>query len=123
PGGRAEDPVAEADDEQDAGESGERRPKPRSPVVHAEQLEETRGGPVLQRRLLEVLEAVEARRDPVAGGDHLARNLRVARFVRLVERAQPQRAEPGCRERGNEKQPHPKSSAAATFRSSATRML
>src|SRR5260370_1186558 len=40
----------------------------------------------VERRLLEVLDAVERRRDEVAGAGHLARDLGVAAVVGLVER-------------------------------------
>ena len=42
--------------------------------------------PVLDRRLLEVLEVVQARRHPVAGRRHLARNLGVTSLVRDARR-------------------------------------
>ena len=52
--------------EGDAQQAGDRGPQPRGPLVEAEQREHGRGRPVLQRRLLEVLDAVQPRRDPVA---------------------------------------------------------
>ncbi|OQA81799.1 MAG: hypothetical protein BWY31_03627 [Lentisphaerae bacterium ADurb.Bin242] len=54
--------------------------------------EDRHGGgvhPVPQHRLFEVGQPVEARDDEVAGGDHLAGNLRIARFIRHEERPLP----------------------------------
>ena len=64
------------------------------PFVLAEQLEGGGGRPVLQRRLLEVLDAVQARRQPVAGGDHLARDFGVAALVGFDQLAIVETAEP-----------------------------
>ena len=63
---------------------------PGSRAVHSstlERLEARRRQPVLQRRLLEVLEAVEPRRHPVAADRHLARDLGVAAFVGMLQLA------------------------------------
>src|SRR5439155_4143477 len=97
----------------------------------AERGERGRRHPVLQGRLLEVLLAIQARREPVAAFDHLARNLRVATFVGLDEVAITEIAEPAGREDGKQdprpapgnRRIHPISKAAATLRSSARRML
>ena len=43
----------------------------RGPVVHAEDLEADGDHPVIERRLLEVGYAVEPRRNPVAGFEHI----------------------------------------------------
>ena len=80
------------DDHED--EAGQRGPQPRRPLVGREDPEGERREPVLERRLLEVLEPVEARRDVVAAREHFARDLGVARFVRPEERACLERAEP-----------------------------
>ena len=61
--------------------AAQRDPEPRLPFADAERLEGKRRHPHLERRLLEVLEAVVADRDPVAAGQHLARDLGVAAFV------------------------------------------
>ena len=66
-------------------------PQPQRPLVHPERGDRRRGQPVHQGRLLEVLDAVEARRHPIAGRRHLARDLGVARFVGFVERTVPGR--------------------------------
>ena len=52
------------------------------------------GGPVLQRRFFEIFQIVQARRDPVAAGHHLARNLGVTAFIRLDQVTIFQIAEP-----------------------------
>jgi hypothetical protein len=52
-------------------------------------------GPVLQRGFFEVLDAVQARRQPVAAGHHFARYLGIATFVGVDQAALFQRAEPG----------------------------
>src|SRR5207244_12660118 len=58
------------------------------PTRRSSDLLEGRGArPVLQRRLLEILDAVQPRRDPVAARGHLARDLRVAALVGIGERA------------------------------------
>src|SRR6266850_3378354 len=83
---RAEQAAASGEHQEKAGEPGQRRPHSGGPILDFKYLEERGGGPVLQRRLLEVLEAVQARRDPVAARHHLARDLGVAALVGLVER-------------------------------------
>ncbi len=55
--------------------------QPRSGFANAEQLEAQRGAPIEERRLLEPGFAIEARRDPVAGFGHIARDPGVARLV------------------------------------------
>src|SRR6185312_4706404 len=45
-----------------------------------------RGGPVLQRRLLEVLHPIEPRGHPIAADQHLARDLAVAALVGVEQR-------------------------------------
>src|SRR6266480_4817566 len=124
---RAEQAVAGGKHQEKSGEPGERRPQPGGPILDFKYLEERGGGPVLQRWLLEVLEAVQARRDPVAARQYLARDLGVAALVGLVKRPHAERAEPRDREQ-RKHEPHAalrhaNSSAAATLRSSATRML
>ncbi len=73
---------ADRDDRQQA---RDRRPEPRRPFVHAERAEGGGRHPVLERRLLEILEAVQARRHPVAAKRHFARDLTVAAFVRVKQ--------------------------------------
>src|SRR5262249_49800998 len=108
-------------------EPGEARPEAPGPFVLAEGAERGGGRPVLQGRLLEVLVAVDARGQPVAGRDHLARDLGVAAFVGLGEMPVAQVAEPGEREEGEDREEaaprHSITSAAATLRPSAMRML
>ncbi len=77
-----------------AQEAGERNPQPRAPVVFAKQCIGRRRGPVLQNRLLEVFDAIEPRRHPVAAGEHLARDLGVAPLVGLEQVAVLQVHEP-----------------------------
>src|SRR6266850_1675155 len=86
PRGRAEKTPSCKKHHENSRKAGERSPQPCRPVRDFEQREERGGGPVLQRRLLEVLEAVQARRDPVAARHHLARDLGVAALVGVVER-------------------------------------
>ena len=74
-----------------AGDGGR---QPRGPFVHAERVEGRGAEPVLQRRLLEVLEAVQARREPVAADGHLARDLGVAPLVGVLQVARVERREP-----------------------------
>src|SRR5205085_353256 len=71
-------------------------------VTLTEQFKKRGRRPVLQRRLLEVPEAVQARRQPVAARHHLARDLAIAALVRLVERPDGERAEPQDREQDPE---------------------
>ena len=91
----AEQPGPERGHQDESGETGERGPQARDPVAQPEDLERGRGGPVLQRRLLEVLQAVQARRQPVAARHHLARDLGVAAFVGVEQIALPEVGEPG----------------------------
>jgi hypothetical protein len=84
-------------------EAGQRGPEARGPFRGAEGLVCRGGGPVLERRLLEVGEAVQPRRHPVAGREHLARDLGVAALVRMRERPvcqldEPERQDDGERE-------------------------
>jgi len=51
--------------------------------------------PVLQRRLLEVLQVIEPRRDPVTAREHLARDLGVTALVGIEQRPHLQGREPG----------------------------
>jgi len=62
--------------------------------------EELRPGidPVAERRLLEVAEPVEVRSDPVARGDHLPRDLRIADLVRRHQRTLAEREKVECDE-------------------------
>ncbi len=68
PGGHARRDPAEQDREQRHGE-------PRGPVMHAEEGEGNGDGPVFEGRFLEVFDAIEARRHPVAGSEHVAGDL------------------------------------------------
>ena len=91
-------PGAREAHDQHAGEAGQRGPQSRRPLARAERHVGGRGGPVLQRRLLEVLQAVQAWGQPVAGRDHLARDLGIAAFVRLDQFAVAESAEPDQRQ-------------------------
>src|SRR5439155_25589063 len=84
-------------------------PQPRAPLREAECLVRHGRRPVLQRRLLEVLQAVEMRRDPVTAREHLARDLGVAALVGIEERADLQGREPG----GGGEDPRPPAEPAA----------
>ena len=77
---------AHVTEEQGCEQRRQRRPQPRGPRLHAERLVRHGGHPVLERRLLEVLEAVKTRRQPIARHHHLARNLGVAPLVRMNDR-------------------------------------
>ncbi len=96
----------------DAAQPEQQRPQARAPCLHAERLEGGGGGPVLQRRFFEVLQVVQARRDPVAGDDHLARDLGVAALVRaeqggaLEQVVRPQRGKHG--DERDDEQRHPR---------------
>ncbi|MNY22692.1 hypothetical protein D3C86_1563230 [compost metagenome] len=77
-----------------AEEAGERHAQPCLPVAHAEGLVGQRGDPQVERGLLEVLQRVVADGHPVAAGEHLAGDLRVAAFIRLQQVTGVERAEP-----------------------------
>ena len=81
----------------DAADAAQAGPQARLPVAQPEHGERQRVHPGLQRRLFEVLDAVQARGDPVAAGEHLARHLGVAAFVGRHQRAH---AEQGQRDDG-----------------------
>ena len=89
---------ADVADEQHADESGQRGPQTRCPLMNAERLVRSGGQPVLQCRLLEVLDAVQARRKPVAAGHHFARYFRIAAFVGMDQSAIVEIGEPDQRE-------------------------
>src|SRR5262249_11116206 len=55
----------------------------------------SRARPVLQGRLLEILQTVEPRCEPVTARYHLPGNFGIAAFVRIEHRAHLQRCEPG----------------------------
>ena len=63
------------------------------PIVDAEELKAEGREPIKQGRLFEIGFALEARRDPIAALQHLARYLRVAALVRLEERKRHTRIE------------------------------
>ncbi len=88
----------------DRQQPGHRRGQPRRPFVDAKGVERRRAQPILKRRLLEILEVVEPWRDPVAAHRHLARDLGVAAFVRMLQLADIERREPGD-ERDEREQP------------------
>ena len=82
------------------------RPETRSPVRHAEDFVSGGGGPILKRRFLEILEAVLAWCNPVAGGDHFARHFGVAALVRPDQFARLQIAEPDHRQHKQQRPQH-----------------
>src|SRR2546422_7586854 len=64
--------------------SGKRRYEARGAFAYAERVEASRGEPVLQGRLFEILEPVEARRHPVVRDRHFASDLGIASFVGML---------------------------------------
>ena len=79
--------IADVTDEQDAQESRQRRPQSGSPMMNTECVVGSGGDPVLQRRLFEVLDAIQSRGHPVPGYGHLAGDLGVAAFVGMHQPA------------------------------------
>src|SRR6202158_75440 len=75
---RAAKAEAHVADEQNTQESRRCGPQARRPVMNAKDRIGGSGDPVLQRRLLEILDPVEPRRYPGAAGCHPARQLRVS---------------------------------------------
>ncbi len=73
PGPEGSGEPRERDGREDDGDAG-------GPVEGAEDLKRTGDQPVDERRLLEVGDAVEAGGDPVAGGEHVARDLSLHRI-------------------------------------------
>ncbi len=95
--------VARGSDREDTEESGKRGPQARGPLVYAEG---SKGGgrqPVLEGRLLEILEGVEAWRHPVARRGHLARDLGIATLVRMHEMPRREGGEPKHRQRDEQR--------------------
>ena len=95
---RTAEPQTHVADKQNAQESRQCGPHPCRPMMNAEDRVGGSGYPVLQCRLLEILEAVKSRREPVAADRHLARNFRVSALVRvhqspIVEIGKPDRGE------------------------------
>ena len=94
----SEQALARPEDEHHAEKTGQAGPQARGPFVLSEHAEGHGGRPVLQRRLLEIFVPVQARREPVAARDHLARNLGVAPLVGLHQVPITEIAEPDGRE-------------------------
>ena len=84
-------------------------PQPRAPLLEAECPVRRGRRPVLQRRLFEVLQAIEPWSDPVTAREHLARDLGVTALVGIEERAHLEGREPG----GAEDDPRPPAEPAA----------
>ncbi|CAM2150985.1 hypothetical protein PT2222_250054 [Paraburkholderia tropica] len=103
-GGGVEHARAGEADQQHAGEAGQRRVEARLPFADAEPRERQRVHPGLQGRLLEILVAVVARRDPVAGREHFARHFGIAAFVARQQMAPAERQEPDHGESDDQKQ-------------------
>ena len=103
-GGRPAEPRAPRREEHECerAEAREPRRQPRRPGRFAEEAQGRRIGPVQERRLFEVRDAVQARDDEVAGREHLPRDLGVAGFVGLGQ-ARARRLEPDHREQGEER--------------------
>ena len=83
----AEQPPAGEKHHEHAEETGEHAPQPGRPCMLAEQGVGRRRGPVLQRGFFERLDAVQARRGPVAARHHFARDFGVAPLVRVDQLA------------------------------------
>ena len=82
-------PPREGDREEDHGHSRELPREAHRELGRAEERHRRGDRPVVERRLLEVEDAVQTRGHEVVRGEHLARNLAVAAFVRLEERDLP----------------------------------
>ncbi len=93
-------------DERQAGEAEADSPQARAPVAQPHDRIERCRRPVLQHRLLEVLQPIEPRGDPVAARHHLAGNLRVAPLVGIEHRADLNGDEPHRRQRDPTPPPH-----------------
>ena len=78
-------PPREEDRDEDRPDGGEPGGDPGGPLRLPENRHRGRHGPVVERRLDVGEEAVDPRRDEVAGREHLARDLRVAGLVGLEE--------------------------------------
>ncbi len=100
--GQARGGEADGDDGEKARQRGRQA---RRPFVDAERIERGGAHPVLQRRLLEVLQVVQPRRHPVAARRHLAGDLAVAALVRMLEAPRVERGEP--RDRRDEREQPP----------------
>jgi hypothetical protein len=87
-------PASQREGQHQAKQAAHCRPQAHRPGVLAEQLECGGRGPVSERRLLEIFDRVEPRRDPIAAGDHLARDLGVAAFVGIEQVRTPERQKP-----------------------------
>src|SRR6185437_334533 len=85
-GALAVEPAPDGARQQQPRETTQCRPQTHRPGVRADQLLGYRGGPVLQRRLLEVLHPIEPRGHPIAAAQHLARDLAVAALVGVEQR-------------------------------------
>ena len=86
--------------DRDREQSAHRPPESRLPGTDAKHLKGKRTHPEMERRFFEVLEAVVADRDPVAGGCHFAGDLSIATLIGGHEFAQVERSQP---EREHEK--------------------
>jgi hypothetical protein len=93
PGAGAEAARAEPDRRRDRRHRGARGRHAGRRLVGAGHLVGERRQPVAERRLLHVDEAVAPGDEPVAGGHHLARDLRILPLVGLEERCAPEAAE------------------------------
>ena len=93
-GGLAQEPPSGEPGDEHRGKPGEGGPEARRPLRDAERLVRRGSRPVLERRFLQVGEPVEPGRDPVAGDDHLARDLGVTTLVRMGEQPPGQLHEP-----------------------------
>ncbi len=94
PAHRAAEAQPHVADEHNAQEPGHRGPEAGRPLVDAEDRIRRRGDPVLQGGLLEILDAVQPRRDPVAPRNHLARDFGVSALVRMDQAAVVEAAKP-----------------------------
>ena len=81
----AESPAQSQDEEKDDAERREAARKAGRVGVQAEDPERSGVGPVQQRRLLEVVDEIQFRNEPVSAREHLAGDLGVPGLVRLEQ--------------------------------------
>ena len=111
-GGRPQPPREPCHDT-DSGQGSERRIKACRERGRPEQSHAQRRRPVLQRRLLDIRQAVEVRNDPVMALQHFARNLGVPPLVRVEQRTRRQHAEPDEDDEGGQRGRRPALAHAA----------
>ncbi len=85
-GAFAERPRAESRGEPGEGDGRKRDGDTRGPIGNAEYFIGEGDGPINERGLFEIGDAVDARRDPIAGGEHISRDLSLHRVDVVHER-------------------------------------